>query len=93
MELVVVLTIISILSSVGVISYKGYHYRSRQSTTKHNLNAFITLADTYQANAGFVLPNMQKMNFPIKGAFEYSYKTICRDENGDPQYDGSKTMW
>ena len=91
-EVIVVVAIIGILSTVATVSYKGYHQKSRNNIAKHTLNSLITFAETYKANTGFVLPNLEKMNFPIQGELAYSYKIVCRDEDGKPLWHGGDDL-
>ena len=91
-EVIVVVAVIGILSTVATVSYKGYHQKSRNNIAKHTLNSLITFAETYKANTGFVLPNLEKMNFPIQGELAYSYKIVCRDENGKPLWHGGDDL-
>lgn len=80
MELITVLTVISILSAVSYTSYKGYYKRARVYSAKKDLSSIIALAETFQANTGFFLPNLREMYVPIKGKYSYNYKVICHKD-------------
>ena len=77
MELVTVLVIISILSTISYTSYKGYHQRARVYAAKKDLSAIVAIAETFNANTGFFLPNLREMHVPIKGRYHHNYKVIC----------------
>ena len=80
MELVTVLTVISVLSAISYTSYKGYHERARAYSAKKDLSSIVSLAETFQANSGFFLPNLREMYVPIKGKYSYNYKVICHKD-------------
>ena len=48
---------------------------------KKTLSSIISLAETFQSNTGFFLPNLREMYIPIKGKYSYNYKVICH-KNG-----------
>lgn len=82
-ELVVVVAIVGILSSVAGVSYSSYKKRARNFSAKKTLTSSIIVAQTFKANAGFYLPNLKEMHVSLKGLHDYSYVIGCLDESGD----------
>jgi prepilin-type N-terminal cleavage/methylation domain-containing protein len=56
-ELIIVITIIAILSTIWFISYTSYLLNSRDSTRKSELSDIYTLLDSYKINAPLSVPN------------------------------------
>lgn len=88
LELVVVTAIISILLTISYTSYKGYHRRSRVYSAKQDLSSIVAMAEVFEANTGFYLPNLRAMHIPIKGRYSYNYKVICHTDGTF-----SKALW
>ena len=80
-ELVTVTVIISVLSLVSVMSYKGYRERSMALQDKNQLSSFVVMAEVFKAVNQFYLPNMKYMNIPRKGRYHSNYKILCHKEN------------
>ena len=81
-EMVVVLAIIGVLSSISFTSYTIYHKRARMFSAKKTMSSILIAAQTFKTNSGFYLPNYEEMHIPLKGIHDYSFFSSCLTETG-----------
>ncbi len=81
-EVLVVVAMISILSSIAYISYDVYQERARRLDARKTLTSIILATDIFRANTGFYLPNLKEMGINISGTHNYHFRVFCTDDSG-----------
>lgn len=76
-ELLIVLSIIGVLTSLSVVSYRSYLIRGEKLEAKAQLSSILTVANSFRANTGFYLPNLDEMNISFDGVHSFTYVIYC----------------
>lgn len=92
LELLVVITVIAIIASVGLVSYSGTSKKARDTKRKGDLDAIAKAMEQYYAICGSVYPAPATGNVPTSIACASPVQTIMATVPTDPTGNNRYTM-
>ncbi len=90
-ELMVVVAIIGLLSTVAIPQYQKYKQRAIQAEAKLSLSTLYTMEKVFITNYGWGTSNFSQLGFEPKGVYHYTAGWGFQAKNGTPFNVNEKT--
>jgi type IV pilus assembly protein PilA len=75
-ELMIVVAIVGILASLAISNYMSFQCASKQAEAKANLGAIFLVEESYQAEYGTYLADINALGWAPRGNTRYAYTIV-----------------